>query len=164
MDIWKMPYQWHWDTVFKNLRYCRRAVKWSAQRVKRGWADCDVWNLDSSILDYLYGTIKHLADNHYGFPGDEKFPTDESWTAYLNTMADCFYRAQEDNEVYPTPEADKWWEWCKEHEDYLWNNKDEQNPYIESMCEEAKKLYHKRQKDLYKGLQMLTKVFHGLWD
>lgn len=43
-------------------------VKYLYQRAFRGWADCDVWSLDTSMLGYLGGAIHQLGQNPSGAP------------------------------------------------------------------------------------------------
>ena len=101
-----------------------------------------------------------------GYPGHGDFDTDEKWTAYLKELAHKFYLANETNEAYPTPEADKWWEWVKEHPfdkndpDFA----DRENPYSESMFQEGNRIDEERDKEMREGIDMLKRVFWNLWD
>ena len=63
-----------------------RCLKWAKQRVVRGYADCDVWNLDSWFSKVVSGALMNLAENHHGWP-DSFFETPEEWTAWLNKAA-----------------------------------------------------------------------------
>ena len=113
---------------------------------------------DSYYLDIFAGTLYHLADNHFGYPGDDRFPNDELWTAYLKEMASCFYRANECNDYYDNPYEDKWYEWLTT------NKTNDKNPYVEDMMNESVELDKMREKDLHMGLKMLGDVFFNLWD
>ena len=73
-------------------------------------------------------------------------------------MALKFYNANESNEAYPTPEADKWWKWIEEHD------KNINNPYSETMFQEANENDIKRDKEMHEGMKMLDHVFWSLWD
>lgn len=163
-SVFKFAYGWRTpEGIIKNISALPRHIKWAYQRVARGWADCDTWGLSDNILEYLNGTIQHLADNHYGFPGHGRFNTDEKWTKYLNDMAACFYRAQEENNCYDHEAFDKWWNWVEEH-DYVGKLHGDENPYSKEMIDESIKNNHKRNNDMIKGLQMLMNVFWNLWD
>jgi len=73
--------------VKDNLKLLWRKHKWAFQRMYRGYSDYDVWNLDSYLSEFLAATIEHLANTTHGYPGNEEFPTPESWDAYLRIMA-----------------------------------------------------------------------------
>jgi hypothetical protein len=150
---WTYPAGW-----FKNIRMFFRSFKWAYQRITKGYADYDTYDLDAYYLDIFSNTLNHLADNHWGYPGNDEFPNDESWTKYLKEMALKFYNANESNEAYPTPEADKWWEWIKEHD------KNIDNPYSETMFKEGNENDKKRDKEMHEGMKMLDHVFWSLWD
>jgi len=165
MNIWEPPYPWRLRNIWKNIKYYPRAVKWSVQRIKRGWADCDVWDFDHYLLSVIHGGLEHLADNHMGWPGEfSGFPTDEDWTAYLKDMADLFYKAEENNDdAYPHPGYDRWAAWLDEHPstDPItgWDN-----PYSQEMVDEDADLSLKRQADFEKAWDMMGRVFFSLWD
>ena len=158
---WYYPQYWH-----KNISMFLRSFKAAYQRITRGFCDRDTFDLDSYYLHIFTGTLNHLADNHWGYPGHGDFDTDEKWTAYLKELAHKFYLANETNEAYPTPEADKWWEWVKEHPfdkndpDFA----DRENPYSESMFQEGNRIDEERDKEMREGIDMLKRVFWNLWD
>jgi hypothetical protein len=156
---WKYP-----DCWIKNARMFFRSFKYAYQRVTRGWANCDTFDLDDYLEHVLYESLNYLADNHMGWPCNDKFPTDEDWTKYLKDMAQKFYTCNEVNDTYPHPEEDKWWKWIQEHpkeEHIIPNNK---NPYAETMIAEANENDKKRAADLAEGLKMLAHVWRSLWD
>ena len=150
------------------------SIKYAYQRITKGYANCDTFDLDSYYLDIFTNTLNYLADYHCGYPGNDEFPDDESWTKYLKDMAQKFYNANESNEAYPTPEADKWWKWIKEHDNNSWGEKDEhglwvskqkeENPYAESMFQEGNEIDKKRDQEMREGIDMLKHVFWNLWD
>jgi len=155
---WRYPRNWKGNT---GLFF--RQFKWAYQRATRGFADCDVWNMDNWLLDVIPGALKQLADNHYGWPGTEQFPEPEDWTQYLKDMAQKFYSAKEDNDFYPMPEHDKWWKWIEDHDAQLDFNRDD-NPYTQSMLDEDKRNNDKRMRDFAEAWSMMGDVFWHLWD
>ena len=155
---WRYPRNW-WDNIKLSFRQC----KWAWQRATRGFADCDTWNMDQWLLSILPGALNHLADNHWGWPGDSRFPEDEDWTQYLKDMAQKFYSANEANEVYPMPERDKWWKWIEDHDVLLDFNRDD-NPYVQTMLDEHKENDDKRMRDFAEAWSMMGDVFWNLWD
>ncbi len=132
-----------------------RVFKYAYQRVVRGYADCDIYNLDFYYLSLFEESLKSLAKESHGYPSE--FDTYQNWINYLNEMAQKFYQANESNNFYKTPQSDKWYAWIEEHPA-------EDNPYINDMIEEENMNYLARQKDMQDGLDMMKKVFFDLWD
>ena len=125
-----------------SFRYLYLPFKWGWQRVTRGFADCDTWNLDMHLLNYMSDTIHYLADNLNGWPQSKEFPEFEDWQKYLREMANHFYRANENNECFPFP--------FENDEDFT----------LEKL-----EAYDKQFNDeFHAGLQMLEKHFWNLWD
>ena len=166
---WRRPTAW-----LSNICSFFRRFKWAWQRATRGFADCDIWNLDNTILNYLSGTLKYLADNHWGWPGDEHFPTDEDWTQFLRDMSQKFYQANECNDFYPTPKEYEWWEWSKEQV-RKWEEENingiklykylpDDNPFREDMLKEKRENDLKREHDFAEAWAAIGEVFWDLWD
>lgn len=162
LNVFNNPYyRWRYpDCWIKNARMFFKSFKYAYQRITKGYANCDTFDLDSYYLDIFSGTLNYLADNHCGYPGNDEFPTDESWTIYLKELAYKFYLANESNEAYSTPEADKWWGWNEKHP----NDKISNNPYIEAMHKEEQENSAKREANLREGLKMLEACWKDLWD
>lgn len=165
LNVFKNPYyKWYYpDCWIKNARMFFRSFKYAYQRVTRGWANCDTWDLDDYLEHVIAGTLNYLADNHMGYPGNEKFPDDETWTKYLKDTAQKFYNGNEINDVYPTPEGDKWWNWVEDNlkeSDFLKDT----NPYTEAMCAEEQKNAQQREADVQEGLKMIAAIWKNLWD
>ena len=152
---WKYPLNW-WG----NIKLFFRQFKWAWQRATRGFADCDIWNLDNSILNYLSGTLKQLSETAAGWPGNEQFPKYEDWTSFLKEMSEKFVAANENNEYYPTPMADKWLDWAREHSDYC----PDDNPYVQDMIQEEQENELKRERDFAEAWSAIGEVFWQLWD
>jgi len=67
----KSPYRrFHrkWWTWYANPMTYVRAFRWYYQRATRGWADCDVWGLDSYICDVMVPALEHLRKTKGGVP------------------------------------------------------------------------------------------------
>lgn len=76
-------------------------IKWFIQRGHRGYADCDVWGLDSYLCDWLPAALRELASDIGGVPCDlAKINKDgthdvtdkeiNNWKAQLRIIADGF--------------------------------------------------------------------------
>lgn len=71
--------------------------KMRCQRFKRGYADCDVWNINTWFTYNIVPMLQHLRDNHCGFPGTPEVPDDETWCKVLDRMIFCFKESLEDS-------------------------------------------------------------------
>lgn len=76
-----------------NPRVYKNAKKWKRQRVTRGFADVDTWNLDLHLLTLLPEMIDHLAKNSHGWPQSEQFPEFKDWQNYLFNISNKMRRA-----------------------------------------------------------------------
>ena len=158
LNVFNNPYsKWTYIPGWpKNIRMFFRSFKYAYQRVTRGVADCDYWDLDHYFLEVFVQGLDLLIKKQHGYPGNEQFPTPESWDKYLQDMRDCFYRANESNNYYPTPKENIWWHGVEAGE--------EDPDAAKEMCNEAMSNTEKRQKDLEKGLEMMKPIFFYLWD
>lgn len=81
-----------------NIKHCNSKVyrnntkKWKRQRVTRGFADIDIWNLDLYLLELLPAMIDHLAKTSDHWP-DDKFSEFKDWQNYLFNISNKFREA-----------------------------------------------------------------------
>ena len=96
MNIWKyanpMPWRYlsNWRRNFKSFFRC---IKWSKQRIVRGYADIDVWNFDNYLYNIIIGGLNHLADHHTSIPVFFEKTIDQNqdgWTNRLHETAELF--------------------------------------------------------------------------
>lgn len=79
---------WNW---FSNIP---SEIKYFFQRGKRGWSDCDTWDLHYYLSDIVVGTVKHLKENNHGIPStfltsqsDENFElAEKEWKSVLEQI------------------------------------------------------------------------------
>ena len=157
----KRPWKFFEDTWF-NLK-----AGW--QRATRGWANRDVWSLNSYFLEILPDMLKHLRENAYGYPGDDEFPTFESWIAYLEEMETHFRNANENQKV----QLNEWeedylkypMEWQKNKGEVCFTMVDNtpKDITMKWLARETE-INAWREEELKKGFEMLQKSFHCLWD
>jgi len=160
LNVFKQYYSpWNHITNWpRNIRLFFRRYKWAYQRATRGYADCDVWDLDHFYTRLFAGSLNRLADIAAGYPGNDQFPTYEDWINYLREMAQLFSQSLESNNYYPAPAEEKWWDWNQKHG---W--KDE-NPFADDMIKEAHENALNREADFNKAWEMMGKVYEHLWD
>lgn len=102
---------WPWRKTIDAYRWVRYTcrtlyrrppwyhVKWFVQRGRRGWADCDVWSLDSYLERVLAGSLRQLRDVSLTWPGpipggDTRFESPEQWQAFLTRIAEALSKDQ----------------------------------------------------------------------
>lgn len=166
-----LTHPWEW---FKDLGYCLRDAY---QRITRGYADTDWFNMDSHLLELLPAMLKELAAHSYSYPGRAPFDTPEKWSAWLNEMADNLISCREEeiekaNEYYEDYIGSFKFDWDTTNE-----SKDENGLYTVTWAEqpnheEISKLYFARYKELSDAaatrlritMELLGKYFYQLWD
>ena len=83
---------------FHKIPQFFRSLKWAYQRATRGYADCDVWDIDMWFLSIIPNMLRDLEGFGNSYP-ISKTPTE--WRATLREMARCFEEAGKE------PEYDK---------------------------------------------------------
>ena len=153
MDDLERLFSWR----YAPLRACQwvirlpREIKWLWQRMTRGWANCDVWSMDSYLARVIPEMLEHLKKNHNGLPGflfdiktkdegpPDVTPLDEiaeaRWMALLDEMIAGF----------------------KAHDElHGLNVGDDVEAYRKKQDEiEVKRI---------KGMSLFVEHFHSLWD
>lgn len=64
-----------------------RRLLWRWQRSTRGWADCDVWNLDEYLARVISGSVMALRDQAHGYPGYEGAGSMGEWRDVLTRIS-----------------------------------------------------------------------------
>ena len=146
------PFEWIGDKW--------RELKWAKQRVVRGYADCDVWNLDGWFSDVVPGALTHLAEHHYGWP-DSLFETPEEWTVWLKKAAAAIRMMDEEEQ----DKVNKYWPPYRDELDN-WQIKGYKGPSqaFEDYYNEAQKIAAEAQKNFETVMMEFTQYFHALWD
>jgi len=80
----KSYYLTHPWKFFKEL-YWNARNGW--RRMTRGYCGMDKWNFDNWFLEIVPNMLDDLADNACGYPGNDEFPTPESWSTFLHNLA-----------------------------------------------------------------------------
>lgn len=77
-----------------DFPYHIRRIRWFVQRGKRGYADCDWWNMDSYLVSIILPMLKRMKADEIGYPGHGKASTPEKWGTLLDEMIEGFTIAQ----------------------------------------------------------------------
>ena len=91
----------HWRLSGKDAK--RRREKFKRQRVNRGFADWDWWNLDYFYLNLFVSSLRHYAKNTIGF-SESLAPTYEEYQARILRLADMFEELADWEENHNPPE------------------------------------------------------------
>lgn len=97
MDLWRELHPFRsaclrlpgWLREHSPAAYARRA-KAFWQRGRRGWADADVWSLDTYLAPLISGAVTCLRDNLHSYPPDMTF---EEWERTLTEIVEGFEEA-----------------------------------------------------------------------
>lgn len=128
-----------WCRIILNLPDLPRKIKWKLQRLFRGYADCDLWNLDSFIINKIYRPlkkfVKHQEEEGTSLP--QEFATDPAaWLLVLKKIEFSFDH-----------------EWREEHELGY-------DPY-KNLTPEQKIEFDD---NVQKGFELFGRHLRGLWD
>ena len=141
-NVWKnVPniryFIYHPLRYFNDIYY---AIKWSFQRVFRGYCDCDWFNFNNWFQEIVPSMLRNMI-NGAGHPFDMEY---EDWNVYLAEMAQHIENTFEDigdsmNQYDIHNDTKKWME--RSIEIGKW-----------------------QEKEIHEGLRMLADRFFDLWD
>lgn len=175
---WSRPRNW-----LGNIAQFFRNFKWAWQRAVKGYSDRDVWGLSDYYTNLFEVSLRQLAAISHGWPPSEDAPTFKDWQKLLLEMADHFHKAYEGNEEELHPEITEYFEEMYNHitsTDYTPEPSETfgtvykmEEHYDDKTAYEASRdkwftatqvAAQERQEHLEKGLALLAKHYHGLWD
>lgn len=149
-SVWKTSYSKRWLLThpwiaIREFWYNLRAAYW---RSKYGFASRDVWEFGFWFLDVVPQMLKYLAENGCGYPGDDKFPTPESWRDHLLSIANLLENARDEvrdkkNEYYPQYVEETNKNWKRE-----WITDEKGNRIYQPIDSTITKKYFAREKEL----------------
>ena len=157
------PWQWpsNWP---KNIKHFFHCFKYAYQRATKGFSDWDRWDLDLFYNHLFVNSLWEFAEKAIGYPGNEEFPTMESWQKYLNEIADLFEQSIEGYETPKNPYEQEFEDMItKEGRDY--NNLTSEEKALSKKYFRAEQKLAKYRDDCHnKALKKLRHVFGSLWD
>ena len=80
----------------KFLRETRSIIKAAWWRITKGWCPGDCWEFAYWFLDVAPEMLDYLADHACGYPGNEKFPTYESWQEHLRAISNMLKNSRDE--------------------------------------------------------------------
>lgn len=78
-NVWGYPFLyrlWHNHLAPHNIK---RMIKFFFQRIFRGFDDSETWSLDWTFYRWLQPRLKRFMELNCAYPGNEQYPTFESW-------------------------------------------------------------------------------------
>jgi hypothetical protein len=156
-------YHWSWKSwrgFWKNLAYFFKCLRPAYQRATKGYCRMDTWNADSTITTYLIKVLTEYRNVTNGYPGNEDFPTFESWTAYIDEIIDLLIYSDtlkdEMNVFYKD-----WKEECCGTPKSEWQDR---HRYIyEHYVAENERIYINQKAAREKAFAMLGKHLNHIW-
>lgn len=150
-------YLTHPNIWFSDLA---RGIKYCYQRIKRGYSDVDVWNMDCWFLKIIPSMLRQLT-NGKAYPGIAPFETPEKWENWLLDIAAKIESASEDYQN----EHNKYY---KDYMDTITGTVTYDKDYIKEVREKynecAQELYEEGERNLHYAMTELGKNLGHLWD
>lgn len=139
--IWRHPSLWREPFIA-----LRKKIQWSWQRIKRGYCDYDLYNLDSTLIQTIPDMLDSFISRTHGYPDNSRLQelgivSMETWQNYVREMANKFREANADDE---------------NEFDYI--------SQTEQWAKREIELAEEHQKRLEEALDMMKPVFFALWD
>ena len=163
MNIFKFPYSpWRWPSNWPHN------IKSFFQRGRLGWANYDTWNMDNYLGKILPAMLRHLADNHIGYPMEyaEKFKDDdkasEAWAIDLKHIAGLIEYASSDTDDHNKYAEDYW-------AIALHKNVNDPMPkgkewLKDAYYNESKTIYDNQKNAIKEAFSWLGEKYYQLWD
>ncbi len=90
---------------FGRIRNFFNNIGWFIQRGRRGWADCDVWWLNTHLAGIIVGALTRQRRYGRSYPGCVGARTEEEWDDILDRMMRGFAKVADDyDEAFESPE------------------------------------------------------------
>jgi hypothetical protein len=155
-------------SVAQFLRWFPRTVSDWAVRGYRGYADCDVWSVDSYLSGLLPRMLNQLREQTHGYPcsmdlllTEEMGANDEVgmnlWVAILTAIIDGFEAHTTLNETVP---------WYDDSPDLTFPFKagDEFSLWLEENNDSIKEQMETERVKIARGMELFVEYYDALWD
>ena len=108
------------------VKHFFRCIKWSRQRITRGYADSDVWDMDAFLQKLIPDMLENFKDNHHGAPtclGEDEDTANAEWDRILDKMIFLWRESGKDlsPKKYRDECKDEAFEMLKEYFFCLWD-------------------------------------------
>jgi len=136
---------------FKFCRTLARSLKNASMRIKLGYCNDDVWNMDHWFLETIPPMLRKLAKD--GIASPQQYETREAWAAELCDIAAKLESAKES-------EQNKKNEFYQEYSESINNDK----MLIKNFLKRAQELENEGVENFKEGLNEFRDIFFDLWD
>lgn len=92
LNIFKML-DWSFRRPINNLRNIKRIIKYSWQRITKGYCDYDRYDIDWYLIELIPNILEDFADKTHSYPVG--FNDLECWQNHLRHIADRFKNAKD---------------------------------------------------------------------
>ena len=155
--------------IFANIKQFFHNVRFAWQRATRGYCDFDLFDLDSFYSQLFVDSLEDFTKNLHGAPMefyDFEHDSCQPWSDYIKEMRQHFYNSIEENEVQKNEiEYNHSFEIDRETGELRNTDTSLQNEEARAKwLAREQEIQAWRDAELAKGMQMLEKVYHGLWD
>ncbi|MBO4894547.1 MAG: hypothetical protein J5562_06510 [Clostridia bacterium] len=109
---------------YSNIKSFLSAFRFARQRITQGFADCDVWEMNTYITSVVAGMLKTLAETDNGY--SPEFSSYEEWinelervSALASVLSEKTFDGAFDDEIREEKEAV--FDFIKNHFTELWD-------------------------------------------
>ena len=155
------------DFPYRARYYVRRPWRWFQElwwNLQAAWARATkghAWRDSAEMDEYLLHLIPSMLRDHaksIAYPGNDEFPTYESWQAWCNSLANRFEAVQEEN-------------WSGRNEwEHQWHNMNSMSwrypnltttyTFIKEDIEEVREKYLAREQELYNEREQIIQQLY----
>ena len=139
----------------KFIREFFRMFKWAKQRIVRGYADRDWWDMDVWFLAVIPSMLRDFAKKGNSYPYE--FETLKQWADYLNSIADKL----ESTTVEASNSRNKYW--ASYHNNILDEHEFDEKVRI-LYWNNYKEIQKENEENRKEAFDMMCKHFEDLWD
>lgn len=152
------------DMKYKLKNYMRK-IKWSLQKIKRGYSDKDVWNIDLWFLDIMPRMLNQLKKTTHSAPlikGTTEITCHDKWKEILDRMIFLLNEMDEDKCSYKNPFEEEFNHYIKE----------KYSGHLKKSNGDLEKLFYGEEKNKWNYINsckqeffdLFSKYFYDLWD
>lgn len=134
-------------------------IKWFIQRGKRGYSDCDIFDVSDWFIQVIVPMLKQLKETKHGYPWDM---TEKEWDNQLDKMIKCFMEMSENGCSMKNEYKDKFFE-IFDLEDTNKDDTEEYKELSEKWSNREKEIDNYKEKMKIEAFNLFSKYFWNLW-
>ena len=163
--------------ILAKIKHFFKCVKWSKQRITRGYCDCDVWEMFSFLQTLIPDMLQTLKDTRMGSPGylGENYTNEngilvndtchEEWNCILDTFNEFTERfGLLGNKLQTEKELEENRKRGGGGTIHFMDELPEYKEISDKYREEEKRLEEYRRNCKDEAIDMLKQYFYDLWD